>query len=195
MATGSCSAPAPSMLVSPPPPLPSLPTPSSLSRQRSHREVNESTRRSHHNTALFAPPPTPPPPLEHLPGLNFPPRDETHTELSSESQNNEAGNRLRSASLCVFECSVSSVVNSQSAGVERRWAPPHSIRTGRTAGLRVPSWSQANTCLNERPPGSRLTEDLTRLLPEYNIHGWWVGELNGALGIVPKDFLHPAYIL
>ncbi|XP_041819151.1 src kinase-associated phosphoprotein 1 [Chelmon rostratus] len=30
---------------------------------------------------------------------------------------------------------------------------------------------------------------------EYNIHGWWVGELNGAVGIVPKDFLHPAYIL
>ncbi|XP_068439746.1 src kinase-associated phosphoprotein 1 isoform X2 [Clinocottus analis] len=30
---------------------------------------------------------------------------------------------------------------------------------------------------------------------EYNIHGWWVGELHGAVGIVPKDFLHPAYIL
>ncbi|KAK5906313.1 hypothetical protein CgunFtcFv8_002194 [Champsocephalus gunnari] len=30
---------------------------------------------------------------------------------------------------------------------------------------------------------------------EYNIHGWWVGELNGAVGIVPKDFMHPAYIL
>lgn len=30
---------------------------------------------------------------------------------------------------------------------------------------------------------------------EYNIHGWWVGELNGSVGIVPKDFLHPAYIL
>ncbi|XP_060884668.1 src kinase-associated phosphoprotein 1 [Labrus mixtus] len=30
---------------------------------------------------------------------------------------------------------------------------------------------------------------------EYNIHGWWVGELNGTMGIVPKDFLHPAYIL
>ncbi|XP_064858421.1 src kinase-associated phosphoprotein 1-like isoform X1 [Oncorhynchus nerka] len=30
---------------------------------------------------------------------------------------------------------------------------------------------------------------------EYNIHGWWVGELNGTIGIVPKDFLHPAYIL
>ncbi|XP_075891034.1 src kinase-associated phosphoprotein 1 isoform X2 [Nelusetta ayraudi] len=30
---------------------------------------------------------------------------------------------------------------------------------------------------------------------EYNIHGWWVGELNGAVGIVPKDYLHPAYIL
>ncbi|XP_047232397.1 src kinase-associated phosphoprotein 1 isoform X2 [Girardinichthys multiradiatus] len=30
---------------------------------------------------------------------------------------------------------------------------------------------------------------------EYNIHGWWVGELNGTMGIVPKDFLQPAYIL
>lgn len=30
---------------------------------------------------------------------------------------------------------------------------------------------------------------------EYNIHGWWVGELNGSIGIVPKDFLQPAYIL
>ncbi|XP_069041850.1 src kinase-associated phosphoprotein 1 isoform X3 [Lepisosteus oculatus] len=30
---------------------------------------------------------------------------------------------------------------------------------------------------------------------EYNIHGWWVGELNGFIGIVPKDFLQPAYIL
>nr|XP_046233171.1 src kinase-associated phosphoprotein 1 isoform X2 [Scatophagus argus] len=30
---------------------------------------------------------------------------------------------------------------------------------------------------------------------EYNIHGWWVGELNGTVGIVPKDFLVPAYIL
>lgn len=30
---------------------------------------------------------------------------------------------------------------------------------------------------------------------EYNIYGWWVGELDGAVGIVPKEFLHPAYIL
>ncbi|XP_072313053.1 src kinase-associated phosphoprotein 1 [Eucyclogobius newberryi] len=33
------------------------------------------------------------------------------------------------------------------------------------------------------------------LSKEYNIHGWWVGELNGTVGIVPKEFLHPAYIL
>lgn len=33
------------------------------------------------------------------------------------------------------------------------------------------------------------------LFQEYNIHGWWVGELNGVVGIVPKDYLHPAYIL
>ncbi|XP_061665462.1 src kinase-associated phosphoprotein 1 isoform X2 [Syngnathoides biaculeatus] len=33
------------------------------------------------------------------------------------------------------------------------------------------------------------------LSKEYNIDGWWIGELNGTVGIVPKDFLHPAYIL
>ncbi|CAM4710368.1 unnamed protein product [Leuciscus chuanchicus] len=33
------------------------------------------------------------------------------------------------------------------------------------------------------------------LSKEYNIHGWWVGEIDGAIGIVPKEFLHPAYIL
>ncbi|KAL7857011.1 hypothetical protein SRHO_G00159100 [Serrasalmus rhombeus] len=33
------------------------------------------------------------------------------------------------------------------------------------------------------------------LSKEYNIHGWWVGELDGVIGIVPKEFLHPAYIL
>ncbi|XP_051969159.1 src kinase-associated phosphoprotein 1 [Xyrauchen texanus] len=33
------------------------------------------------------------------------------------------------------------------------------------------------------------------LSKEYNIHGWWVGELDGSIGIVPKEFLHPAYIL
>ncbi|KAK7122581.1 hypothetical protein R3I94_019633 [Phoxinus phoxinus] len=33
------------------------------------------------------------------------------------------------------------------------------------------------------------------LSKEYNIHGWWVGEIDGVIGIVPKEFLHPAYIL
>ncbi|CAL8283185.1 unnamed protein product [Merluccius merluccius] len=38
--------------------------------------------------------------------------------------------------------------------------------------------------------------DLIHILSkEYNIHGWWVGELEGTVGIVPKDFLHLAYIL
>ncbi|MEQ2185182.1 hypothetical protein GOODEAATRI_015569 [Goodea atripinnis] len=44
-----------------------------------------------------------------------------------------------------------------------------------------------------------LFDPCLSLLPnragEYNIHGWWVGELNGTMGIVPKDFLQPAYIL
>ncbi|XP_041938475.1 src kinase-associated phosphoprotein 1 [Alosa sapidissima] len=33
------------------------------------------------------------------------------------------------------------------------------------------------------------------LSKEYNIHGWWVGELGGNIGIVPKEYLHPAYII
>ncbi|KAF7705320.1 src kinase-associated phosphoprotein 1 [Silurus meridionalis] len=43
---------------------------------------------------------------------------------------------------------------------------------------------------------SFLRGDLIYILSkEYNIYGWWVGELHGNIGIVPKDFLHPAYII
>ncbi|XP_060111220.1 src kinase-associated phosphoprotein 1 [Heteronotia binoei] len=28
---------------------------------------------------------------------------------------------------------------------------------------------------------------------EYNMYGWWVGELNSVVGIVPKEYLMPAY--
>uniref|UniRef100_A0A8D2IQP7 Src kinase-associated phosphoprotein 1 n=1 Tax=Varanus komodoensis TaxID=61221 RepID=A0A8D2IQP7_VARKO len=28
---------------------------------------------------------------------------------------------------------------------------------------------------------------------EYNMYGWWVGKLNKMVGIVPKDYLMPAY--
>ncbi|XP_007420215.2 src kinase-associated phosphoprotein 1 [Python bivittatus] len=30
---------------------------------------------------------------------------------------------------------------------------------------------------------------------EYNMYGWWVGELNNMVGIVPRDYLMPAYDL
>lgn len=33
------------------------------------------------------------------------------------------------------------------------------------------------------------------LSKEYNMYGWWVGELNSAVGIVPKDYLAAAYDL
>ncbi|XP_068022499.1 src kinase-associated phosphoprotein 1-like [Melanerpes formicivorus] len=33
------------------------------------------------------------------------------------------------------------------------------------------------------------------LSKEYNPYGWWVGELNNEVGIVPKDYLMPAYEL
>ncbi|XP_069490719.1 src kinase-associated phosphoprotein 1 isoform X2 [Ambystoma mexicanum] len=36
--------------------------------------------------------------------------------------------------------------------------------------------------------------DLIRILSkEYNAHGWWVGELRGEVGIVPRDYLMGAY--
>lgn len=30
---------------------------------------------------------------------------------------------------------------------------------------------------------------------EYNMYGWWVGELNNEVGIVPKEYLTAAYEL
>ncbi|XP_063749003.1 src kinase-associated phosphoprotein 1 isoform X2 [Eleginops maclovinus] len=52
-------------------------------------------------------------------------------------------------------------------------------------------------CLPDEPDelGFQRGDLICIISKEYNIHGWWVGELNGAVGIVPKDFLHPAYIL
>ncbi|XP_044156132.1 src kinase-associated phosphoprotein 1 isoform X4 [Bufo gargarizans] len=38
--------------------------------------------------------------------------------------------------------------------------------------------------------------DLIRILSkEYNAYGWWVGELDGMIGIVPKEYLQAAYDL
>lgn len=68
-----------------------------------------------------------------------------------------------------------------------------------------PAWSSdyANyyqglwDCAPDEPDELRFHRgDLIYIISkEYNIYGWWVGELNGTVGIVPKDFLHPAYIL
>ncbi|XP_014646264.1 PREDICTED: src kinase-associated phosphoprotein 1-like [Ceratotherium simum simum] len=36
--------------------------------------------------------------------------------------------------------------------------------------------------------------DLIRILSkEYNMYGWWVGELNSLIGIVPKEYLTTAF--
>ncbi|XP_063819221.1 src kinase-associated phosphoprotein 1 [Pseudophryne corroboree] len=38
--------------------------------------------------------------------------------------------------------------------------------------------------------------DIIRILSkEYNIYGWWVGELDGMIGIVPKEYLQVAFDL
>ncbi|CAL8301186.1 unnamed protein product [Lota lota] len=52
-------------------------------------------------------------------------------------------------------------------------------------------------CEGDQPDELNFSRgDLIYILSkEFNILGWWVGELKGAVGIVPKDFLHPAYIL
>lgn len=30
---------------------------------------------------------------------------------------------------------------------------------------------------------------------EYDIFGWWVGEMKGVIGIVPKEYLMELYVL
>uniref|UniRef100_H3CXK7 Src kinase-associated phosphoprotein 1 n=1 Tax=Tetraodon nigroviridis TaxID=99883 RepID=H3CXK7_TETNG len=74
----------------------------------------------------------------------------------------------------------------------------------RACYLHLPAWSKdfANyyqglwDCLADEPDELSFHRgDLIYIISkEYNIYGWWVGELHGAVGIVPKDFLHPAYI-
>lgn len=31
------------------------------------------------------------------------------------------------------------------------------------------------------------------IFQEYNVYGWWVGELNSLIGIVPKEYLTTAF--
>ncbi|XP_071967728.1 src kinase-associated phosphoprotein 1 isoform X2 [Engystomops pustulosus] len=38
--------------------------------------------------------------------------------------------------------------------------------------------------------------DIIRILSkEYNAYGWWIGELDGVIGIVPKEYLQGAFVL
>ncbi|XP_049616137.1 src kinase-associated phosphoprotein 1 isoform X2 [Syngnathus scovelli] len=76
--------------------------------------------------------------------------------------------------------------------------PPDCLESTNKAELDFASYYQAVwDCQGDAPDElSFFRGDLIWILSkEYNIHGWWVGELNGKVGIVPKDFLHPAYIL
>ncbi|XP_053944425.1 src kinase-associated phosphoprotein 1 isoform X2 [Cuculus canorus] len=52
-------------------------------------------------------------------------------------------------------------------------------------------------CSSEHPDELSFRRgDLIYILSkEYNVYGWWVGELNDVVGIVPKDYLAPAYDL
>ncbi|XP_014340547.2 src kinase-associated phosphoprotein 1 [Latimeria chalumnae] len=50
-------------------------------------------------------------------------------------------------------------------------------------------------CIGDHPDELSFQRgDLIHILSkEYNMYGWWVGDLKGSIGIVPKDFLMPAY--
>ncbi|KAM5308630.1 src kinase-associated phosphoprotein 1 [Glossophaga mutica] len=50
-------------------------------------------------------------------------------------------------------------------------------------------------CYGEQPDELSFQRgDLIRILSkEYNMHGWWVGELNSLVGIVPKAYLTTAF--
>ncbi|XP_037266832.1 src kinase-associated phosphoprotein 1 [Falco rusticolus] len=52
-------------------------------------------------------------------------------------------------------------------------------------------------CISEHPDELSFRRgDLIYILSkEYNTYGWWVGELNDAVGIVPRDYLVAAYDL
>uniref|UniRef100_A0A8C8BGX3 Src kinase-associated phosphoprotein 1 n=1 Tax=Otus sunia TaxID=257818 RepID=A0A8C8BGX3_9STRI len=52
-------------------------------------------------------------------------------------------------------------------------------------------------CSSEHPDELSFHRgDLIYILSkEYNVYGWWVGELNNVVGIVPKDYLVAAYDL
>ncbi|XP_061520079.1 src kinase-associated phosphoprotein 1 [Phycodurus eques] len=76
--------------------------------------------------------------------------------------------------------------------------PAEGLETSNKAVLDYANYYQAVwDCQADAPDElSFLRGDLIFVLSkEYNIDGWWVGELNGTVGIVPKDFLHPAYFL
>lgn len=46
-----------------------------------------------------------------------------------------------------------------------------------------------------RCPGANPPRPSAVSPQEYNMYGWWVGELNNTVGIVPKDYLVAAYDL
>ncbi|CAL1611293.1 unnamed protein product [Knipowitschia caucasica] len=51
-------------------------------------------------------------------------------------------------------------------------------------------------CLGDHPDelSFKRGDAIYILSKEYNLFGWWVGEKNGAIGIVPKDYLMELYV-
>lgn len=62
-------------------------------------------------------------------------------------------------------------------------------------GVRGSFWRQQRN----QPQSVRFLEAFLQPPPlsfpfqEYNMYGWWVGELNSLIGIVPKDYLTAAF--
>ncbi|XP_075299665.1 src kinase-associated phosphoprotein 1 [Opisthocomus hoazin] len=79
--------------------------------------------------------------------------------------------------------------DSEDAGSSQRSGGPWRDYTNYYQGM----WD----CSGEHPDELSFRRgDLIYILSkEYHVYGWWVGELNDAVGIVPKDYLAAAYDL
>ncbi|XP_072365530.1 uncharacterized protein [Scyliorhinus torazame] len=46
-------------------------------------------------------------------------------------------------------------------------------------------------------PGSQFVNNfcwkMLKGIQEYNSHGWWIGQMKGTIGLVPKDYLIEMY--
>jgi len=66
---------------------------------------------------------------------------------------------------------------------------------GNYANMYYGLWDNTDTGGDERELVFRRGDVLTIISRQMDRFGWWVGSLNGRVGLVPQDYLTPAYQL